>query len=100
MTRTRYRIYENEKTVPHFLKDGKLISLGDAPLNKGNSGFLAVWDPQSGKMLFSETFPMGAFRSLAVSPDEKTLAIGARDRREKNPEFNNAYLLKLPPLSK
>jgi hypothetical protein len=28
------------------------------------------------------------------------LAIGARDRREKNPEFNNAYLLKLPPLSK
>jgi WD40 repeat protein len=84
----------------HFLKDGKLISLGDSPLNKGNSGFLAVWDPQSGKMLFSETFPMGAFRSLAVSPDEKMLAIGARDRREKNPEFNNAYLLKLPPLSK
>jgi WD40 repeat protein len=84
----------------HFLKDGKLISLGDAPMNKGNSGFLAIWDPHTGKMLFGETFPMGAFRGMAVSPDEKTLAIVARDRGNKNPEFNNAFLLKLPPLSK
>src|SRR5262249_33220599 len=57
-----------------FTKSGKLISLGDAPKNKG---FLAVWDPQSGQMLLGETLPMGTFFSMALAPDEQTLAVAA-----------------------
>jgi WD40 repeat protein len=81
----------------HFTKDGKLISLGDAPKNRG---FLAVWDPQSGKMLFGETLPMGTFFGLAVSPDERVLAVAAGSRGKANPEMNSVYLLKLPPMGK
>ncbi len=76
-----------------FTRDGKLISLGDAPKNKG---FLAVWDPQSGTMLFGETLPMGSFFGMALSPDESTVAIAAGNRGKANPEFNSVYLLKLP----
>jgi WD40 repeat protein len=80
-----------------FTRDGKLISLGDAPKNKG---FLAVWEPQAGTMLFGETLPMGAFFGMALSPDEKTLAIAAGSRGKVNPEYNSVYLLKLPPMGK
>ena len=81
-----------------FTKDGKyLISVGDAP---GNKGFLAVWDWQAGKMVASETLQLGVFYGLALSPDQKTLAVtaGNRDRKLSSPEFNAAYLLKLPML--
>ena len=80
-----------------FTKDGKLISLGDAPKNKG---FLAVWDPQAGKMLIGETLSLGTAFGLAISPDEKTLAIAAGSRGKQNPELNSVYLIKLPPLGK
>jgi WD40 repeat protein len=81
-----------------FTKDGKLISLGDAPRNKG---YVAVWDPQTGKMLFGEELPLGAFFGMAVSPDEKTLAIAAGNRGNKSKaDFNSGYLLKLPPMGK
>jgi WD40 repeat protein len=81
----------------HFTKDGKLISLGDAPKNRG---FLAVWDPQSGKMLFGETLAMGTFFNMAVAPDERTVAIAAGSRGKGNPDFNSVYLLKLPAIGK
>jgi WD40 repeat protein len=80
-----------------FTKGGKLISLGDAPKN---TGFLAVWDPQAGTMLFGETLPMGTFYSMALSPDEGTLAVAAGNRGKANPEFNSVYLLRLPPVAK
>jgi WD40 repeat protein len=79
-----------------FTKDGKyLISVGDAP---GNKGFLAFWDWQAGKMVSSETFQLGVFYGLALAPDEKSLAVtaGNRDRKFASPDFNAAYLLKLP----
>jgi len=83
-----------------FTKDGKhLISVGDAP---GNKGFLAVWDWQAGKMVHSSTSPLGVFYGLALSPDEKTLAVtaGNRDRKGASPDFNATYLMKMPVLGK
>ena len=61
-----------------FTRDGKrLISVGDANLNRG---YLAVWDVPTGKLLYGEELPLGTFHSLAVSPDESLLAIGAGPR--------------------
>lgn len=84
-----------------FTKDGKhLISVGDAP---GNKGFVALWDWQAGKMLSSDTLPLGVFYGLALAPDEKTIAVGAgnRDRKGASADNNSAYILKLPtPMGK
>jgi WD40 repeat protein len=77
----------------YFTKDGKLISLGDAPKNRG---FLAVWDPQAGTMVFGETLAIGTLLNMAVAPDERTLAIAAGNRGKANTELNNVYLIKLP----
>jgi len=79
-----------------FTKDGKhLISTGDAPDNKG---YLAVWDWQAGKMLYETAIQHGVYYGMALAPDEKTLAVAAgnRDRKGASPDFNSAYLLKLP----
>ncbi len=58
----------------HFLPDGRLVSVGGAPRNQG---FLATWDVAEGKMLTAEELPLGAFFSVAVSPDGQWLAVGA-----------------------
>lgn len=80
-----------------FTKDGKhLVSVGDAPLNKG---FLAIWNPSDGKLLYSEVLPLGSFFSVAVSPNDELLAIGAGPRGRPTPEFNAAYLMKLPKMA-
>jgi WD40 repeat protein len=80
-----------------YTKDGKrLVSVGDAPLNKG---FLAVWDPAAGKMLYGETMPLGTFFGLAISPNDQFLAIGAGPRGRPTPNFNSAYLVKMPKLA-
>ena len=65
-------------------------------------GFLALWDWQSGKMLASDTMQLGVFYGLALAPDEKTLVVtaGNRDRKFASPDFNAAYLLKLPTMGK
>src|SRR5262249_7508540 len=41
-----------------YTKDGKLVSIGDAP---GNKGYLAVWSPADGEMLYGEALPLGVF---------------------------------------
>ena len=80
-----------------FTKDGKLITVGDAPKNQG---YLAVWNPQDGKLLYADTQPIGSFFSLALTPDEKTIALAAGSRGRPAPEFNNAYLVRIPVLGK
>jgi WD40 repeat protein len=81
-----------------FTKDGKhLVSSGDAPINKG---FLAVWDPHAGNMLYGATMPLGTFFGLAISPNDQLLAIGAGPRGRPTAEFNCAYLFKMPKLTK
>ncbi len=76
-----------------FTKDGKLISIGDAPLNKG---FLGIWNPLDGRLLFGEALPMGCFFGLDVSQDGSLLAIGAGPRGRPTPEFNSAYIVRMP----
>ncbi|MCC6418954.1 MAG: hypothetical protein IT429_12030 [Gemmataceae bacterium] len=77
-----------------FTSDGKrLVSVGDAPLSRG---YLAVWDPAEGKLVHGEELSLGVFYSVAVAPDGRTLAIGAGPRGRPTPEFNSAYLLKMP----
>ncbi len=80
-----------------FTKDGKLITVGDAPKNQG---YLAVWNPQDGKLLYDDTQPIGSFFSLALTPDEKTIALAAGSRGRPAPEYNNAYLVRIPVLGK
>lgn len=81
-----------------FTKDGKyLLSVGDAPRNQGH---IAVWNWQTGKLLHKETLPLGTFYHLALSPDERLLAIAAGNRGRPNPQFNTTYLLKMPTLEK
>ena len=81
-----------------YTADGKyLVSAGDAPLNKG---FLGVWNPLDGKMLYGEALPLGTFFGLAIAPDNKMLALGAGPRGRPTPEFNSAYLIKMPELGK
>lgn len=78
-----------------FTKDGKLVSAGDAPKNQG---YLAVWNPQDGKLLYADTQPIGAFFSLALTPDGKAVALAAGSRGRPAPEYNNAYLVRIPVL--
>ncbi len=79
-----------------YTKDGKyLISVGDAPLNKG---FLAVWNQSDGKLLYGETMPLGTFFGLALAPNGPVFALGAGPRGRPTPDFNSAYLMKMPKL--
>ncbi|MCS7044982.1 MAG: WD40 repeat domain-containing protein, partial [Gemmataceae bacterium] len=80
-----------------FTRDGKLITVGDAPKNQG---FLAVWNPQDGKLLYQDTQPIGCFYHLALTPDEKAIALAAGYRGRTQPELNNAYLVRIPVLGK
>jgi WD40 repeat protein len=81
-----------------FTRDGKnLVSAGDAPMNKG---YLAVWNPEDGKLLYGEALPLGCFFGLSVSADRRMLAVGAGPRGRPTPEFNCAYLLKWPVMEK
>ncbi len=75
-----------------YTKDGKyLVSIGDAPKNMG---YLAVWNPEDGKLLSGEAHPLGSFFGLAIAPNGK-LAIGAGPRGRPE-DLNSAYLLNLP----
>lgn len=83
-------------TSLRFTKDGKqLISVGDAP---GNKGYVAVWDWQAGKLISADSLQLGVFYGMVLSPDEKSIAVGAgnRDRKLASPDYNAAYVLKLP----
>jgi WD40 repeat protein len=78
----------------YFTRDGRrLLSAGDAPLDKG---YLAIWDAESGKMLHGEELPLGTIYSMAVSPDETLLALGAGARGKAARDLNLAYLLRMP----
>jgi len=76
-----------------FLKDGRLISVGDAPRNQG---YLAVWNAKDGKMLTGETLPNMSIFSIAISADEKLIAVAAGAKGKSDPLRNQAYLIKIP----
>ena len=76
-----------------FLKDGRLISVGDAPKLQG---YIAVWNPREGKLLTAEAVPLSALYTLAISADEKQIAIGAGSKGRPDPSKSQAYLIKIP----
>jgi WD40 repeat protein len=76
-----------------FTSDGKrLVSAGHAPRLQG---YVAVWNVADGKMLYGDVFPLGAINSLAVSPDDRLLALACGPRGR---DFQNvdSYLIKMP----
>jgi WD40 repeat protein len=75
-----------------FTTDGKLVSIGHARPNKG---YLAVWNPADGKLLYGEALDIGLFNGLAISPDNK-LAIGMSGRGQHTPDTACGVVMKLP----
>jgi WD40 repeat protein len=73
----------------------RLVSVGNAPRNHG---YLAVWNVADGKLLYGEELPLGPFYSVAISPDEKLLALacGPSSRQEQKV---NGYIVKMPTAS-
>jgi WD40 repeat protein len=81
-----------------FLRDGRLIAVGDAPRNEG---YLSVWDTRDGRVLQSEALPLGTVYGFALSGDEKLLAIGAGSRGNRpSGELNQAYLIRVPGVNR
>jgi WD40 repeat protein len=80
-----------------FLKDGRLVSVGDAPKNHG---YIAVWNVVDGQPVHAEATAFGSIYGFAVSRDERTVAIGAGNRGRTKGDFNNAYLLRVPGINK
>jgi WD40 repeat protein len=81
-----------------FTREGKyLVSVGDAPRNKG---YLAVWNVEDGKLLLGQEMALGAFFSTALSPESGLIAIGAGSRGRPTPEWNSAYIVRVPLLAK
>src|SRR5262249_3695676 len=77
-----------------YTSDGKrLVSAGVAP---GNKGYLAMWDPDAGKLLHGEELALGAFHSLALLPGDRTAVVGAGPRGKSGKDLNKAYVLTLP----
>jgi WD40 repeat protein len=77
-----------------FTKDGKqLVSVGDAPLNKG---YLAVWTTADGKPAYAEELSLGALYGVAISPDGKHLALACGSRGRANADLNSCYIVKMP----
>lgn len=69
-----------------------LVSVGMAPRNHG---YLAVWNVADGRLAYGEELPLGAFYSVAISPDGKLLAVGCGPRGRQY-QAVNSYLLKMP----
>ena len=81
-----------------FLRDGRLLAVGDAPRNEG---YLSTWDMRDGRVLQSEPLPFGTVYGFAVSGDEKLLAIGAGSRGNRpSGELNQAYLIRVPGVNR
>src|SRR5262249_17783916 len=80
-----------------FTPDGKyLVSVGNAPENKG---FIGIWSVADAKLVYSEELPIGPIYAVAVSPDAKLLAIACGPRSLQATDAN-AYILKMPDVVK
>ncbi len=73
-----------------FRPDGKLVSVGNAPRNRG---YVAVWNPADGKLLASSELAIGRFYGVAMGPNGSlVVACGPRGRQV---PLADAVLLKL-----
>lgn len=63
--------------VARFLPDGSLLTAGTAEMGDGN---LKLWDAKTGKLLRAIGDPNLTVRSLAVTADGKTAAVGTGEK--------------------
>ena len=70
-----------------------LISAGKAPQVRG---YLATWEPATGKMLTGEELKVGSIFGLAVSADGKFVALGTGGSLRTGVELNQGVVLKWP----
>ena len=59
--------------VSTFFQDGRTL------VSSGADRIVKIWDLESRQERFNLTRDASIFESLAISPDEKTIAAGARD---------------------
>ena len=71
----------------------KLLSVGQAPKLRG---YLATWDPATGKLLSGKELTHGSVFALAVSADEKFIALGTGGSVRTGEELNLGVVLKMP----
>jgi WD40 repeat protein len=71
----------------------KLVSAGGAPRLRG---YVAIWESDSGKLLWGKELAVGTIFSMAVSPDEQYLALGTGGSVRAERDFNLGLVLKLP----
>jgi WD40 repeat protein len=74
-----------------FMPDGKLVSVGGAPRNRG---YIAVWNPADGKLISGVELALGPFYGVAVTA-EGNFAVACGPRGRQIPQAD-AVLLKLP----
>ncbi len=55
-----------------------------------------MWDPATGKLLSGKELNFGSVFSLAVSPDEKLVALGTGGSVRTGEELNLGVVLKMP----
>lgn len=75
-----------------FLNNGRLISVGDAPKNRG---YIGIWNVADGSLIRGESTDFGSLMGFALTPDEKTMAVGCGNRGPIVGDFNNAKILKV-----
>ncbi len=72
-----------------YTPDGKrLVTVGNAP---AGTGYLAIWNADTGKLLSGRRVQLGPLYCLAISPDGKWLALGCGPRHPG--EEANAYVM-------
>jgi WD40 repeat protein len=75
-----------------WTSDGKhVISVGQAPKLHG---YVAVWEAATGKLVSGREMDVGTIFSVALSPDEKTMAIGTGGSVRS--ETHQAIVLRIP----
>ena len=72
-----------------FTHDGKRVAAGDW------TGEIRLWDVADGRLVPGQELPLGAFYSVAISPDGKLLAVGCGPRGRQFSEVSS-YILKMP----
>src|SRR5262249_38362847 len=71
----------------------RLVSAGGAPRLRG---YLAVWDPATGKQTSGRELAVGTVFSLALSADGARVALGTGGSVRTGPELNQGVILKAP----
>jgi WD40 repeat protein len=74
-----------------YTASGQLVSVGGAPRNHG---YVALWNPADGKLLYGADLPLGPFYDCCPTPDGAQVVIACGPLSRQNPDAD-AVLIKL-----